>query len=901
MHSTLKRRASAATLNAADNPAGVKTRRAGSEAYPDSAVQHFLRRALEQLTSDELLNLEAHVCGSKFASACSGAGTAELAHHALCAMIGSRSRCLFVCEIVPAKREHLIENVIAGIGCSECCVFEDVCDLRMPSAKCAARGNCFVQSPFMFLMGYYCKDLSKRKSQKLGRVLSEVKGISGSAVAGLLQFVSRHRPPVIIPECVGEMGKPEDQSTSVKYLHAVFRSLRYEIKNSLLWASDYGLPRRRQRAWTVAVNCLHFEWTPIEAIGALGRIFEVVFRLKVEQPPELEDSRPDPESQSHWFYLLPQREKECLAYAHAVRPDLNACGLSQQMSRLPINDKKHFIHALTPNAKTRIDCEVQNTRSCRLLTDMEALLLQGFPRIAYNREVSHPLKNDFAGNAFSSMCALALIIACYSKLPKFSGSQLEDASDNVSDIVVVAKSWELLKVSVHCTCTTLSNVSAQRIQAVVKMACSAFCLYGLGVACPRLSTSSRLLGLVRAPWFMIGLGPPLSGNADFASRVSAASIARRQGGGQILRMSAAYAALFGVPVSGRANGGGPELRAGFGPAAGRCREPHLHEPMRSAPRSSDPTVCISSIRAGRRRPGLAAQHLESLRLVREVSRGRLADDRAGSRSVTFFPGDLAPGDFVADPGTAGSITLMVQAALPLLLFAGGASTCALRGGTDVGFSPPLDYVQRVLRPTLGRMGAGFELECQGRGFFPKGGGSALLRVPGSPGALRPLDAADGGRPLRLDAVLRTTAPPGAAAAEEALAAVRQELAGLAPEVGVALALDAGPGRAALSWLDAVVETTTGSLFPAAPRRGLENGIGNETWQKHNNSEVRGDFSDPRWGPLAAPLARSARQGGGSSAGSRNPCRPASFDLHATGRCPSVRSVCVSCRLAGDPA
>eukprot|EP00959_Pyramimonas_sp_CCMP1952_P253516 5297058-Pyramimonas_sp.AAC.1 len=41
--------------------------------------------------------------------------------------------------------------------------------------------------------------------------------------------------------------------------------------------------------------------------------------------------------------------------------------------------------------------------------------------------------------------------------------------------------------------------------------------------------------------------------------------------------------------------------------------------------------------------------------------------------------------------------------------------------------------------------------------------------------------------------------------------------------------------------------------------------GNEKWQKHEISEVRADFSDPRWDPLAAPpappLARSARQGG----------------------------------------
>merc|ERR1719394_1494195 len=84
-----------------------------------------------------------------------------------------------------------------------------------------------------------------------------------------------------------------------------------------------------------------------------------------------------------------------------------------------------------------------------------------------------------------------------------------------------------------------------------------------------------------------------------------------EGGGQILRMSSAYSALFGVPIH------------------------------------------ITKIRAGRSKPGLAAQHLESLRLVRDVSAGQLTNDYVGSREVTLRPQALAPGSFEADPGTAG--------------------------------------------------------------------------------------------------------------------------------------------------------------------------------------------------------------------------------------------------------
>jgi RNA 3'-terminal phosphate cyclase len=48
----------------------------------------------------------------------------------------------------------------------------------------------------------------------------------------------------------------------------------------------------------------------------------------------------------------------------------------------------------------------------------------------------------------------------------------------------------------------------------------------------------------------------------------------------------------------------------------------------------------------------------------------------------------------------------VQGALPCMLLAGpplSVSTVTLTGGTDVAFSPPLDFLTHVLLPTLRRM------------------------------------------------------------------------------------------------------------------------------------------------------------------------------------------------------
>ena len=61
---------------------------------------------------------------------------------------------------------------------------------------------------------------------------------------------------------------------------------------------------------------------------------------------------------------------------------------------------------------------------------------------------------------------------------------------------------------------------------------------------------------------------------------------------------------------------------------------------------------------------------------------------------------------------------------------------------------------------------------------------------------------------------------------------------------------------------------SGQLGRGAPMRADSFGLEEEKPHKHKLSEVRVDFLDWRWTPLAAPpappLARSARQGGGSA-------------------------------------
>lgn len=61
--------------------------------------------------------------------------------------------------------------------------------------------------------------------------------------------------------------------------------------------------------------------------------------------------------------------------------------------------------------------------------------------------------------------------------------------------------------------------------------------------------------------------------------------------------------------------------------------------------------------------------LSGLRLVEAICSGHSEGGAVRSTAINFTPGRTAAGTYTADTHTAGSCTLMVQQALPCLLFA----------------------------------------------------------------------------------------------------------------------------------------------------------------------------------------------------------------------------------------
>jgi len=137
-------------------------------------------------------------------------------------------------------------------------------------------------------------------------------------------------------------------------------------------------------------------------------------------------------------------------------------------------------------------------------------------------------------------------------------------------------------------------------------------------------------------------------------------------------------------------------------------------------------VTIDRIRAGRDKPGLAAQHIGAVRAVMGTCDADVEGISAGSSTLTFVPEKLKLCTVTVDVGTAGSIPLVIQSWLSVALWAGG--TLRVTGGTDVQKSPTIDYLNHVLANVLRSAGAEITMEILKRGYYPEGGGEVLIEL-----------------------------------------------------------------------------------------------------------------------------------------------------------------------------
>ncbi|MCD4798480.1 MAG: RNA 3'-terminal phosphate cyclase, partial [Methanosarcinales archaeon] len=148
-------------------------------------------------------------------------------------------------------------------------------------------------------------------------------------------------------------------------------------------------------------------------------------------------------------------------------------------------------------------------------------------------------------------------------------------------------------------------------------------------------------------------------------------------------------------------------------------------------------VTISNIRSNRPKPGLKAQHMSAIRTAADMTCARISGLKSGSTELIFSPRDISGGHYNIDIGTAGSITLLLQCLMPVASAAQEPVSLDITGGTDVAWSPPIDYMAHVLLPVLASMGLKCNIRLQRRGYYPRGGGRVATII--HPSALRSVD------------------------------------------------------------------------------------------------------------------------------------------------------------------
>lgn len=136
---------------------------------------------------------------------------------------------------------------------------------------------------------------------------------------------------------------------------------------------------------------------------------------------------------------------------------------------------------------------------------------------------------------------------------------------------------------------------------------------------------------------------------------------------------------------------------------------------------------VLNIRKNRRGPGLKAQHLTAINALKEICGAKTNDVALGSTELCYLPGAIKAGKFSFDIGTAGSITLLLQAVLLPVMFAPRKVTLTVIGGTCGKWQAPVEYFQNVLLPFLQRF---CPVGCviKKRGYFPVGGGEVEVVV-----------------------------------------------------------------------------------------------------------------------------------------------------------------------------
>jgi RNA 3'-phosphate cyclase len=147
---------------------------------------------------------------------------------------------------------------------------------------------------------------------------------------------------------------------------------------------------------------------------------------------------------------------------------------------------------------------------------------------------------------------------------------------------------------------------------------------------------------------------------------------------------------------------------------------------------------LTRIRENRPTNGLSKQHTTAITAVAMMTGSKVAGNAVGSSELIFSPGNDERSFLKLDIGSAGSISLVLQAVLLAARRNKERLTIDIVGGTNVMLAPPIDSYELVLFPLMKKMGINAQLNIIERGFYPIGGGHVVVTLDPI-GKIKPLE------------------------------------------------------------------------------------------------------------------------------------------------------------------
>jgi RNA 3'-terminal phosphate cyclase (GTP) len=136
----------------------------------------------------------------------------------------------------------------------------------------------------------------------------------------------------------------------------------------------------------------------------------------------------------------------------------------------------------------------------------------------------------------------------------------------------------------------------------------------------------------------------------------------------------------------------------------------------------------NNIRQGRKVSGLKAQHVKCIQALEKLASASSRHSVIGSEIIEYTPGNIRPQTLTIDIGTAGSISLLLQAVLPPCFFSEGKITLKIIGGTSGKWAMPFDFFKNVFAPTIKKFSKSLDIKMESRGYYPKGGGKIEIKI-----------------------------------------------------------------------------------------------------------------------------------------------------------------------------